>query len=574
MKKLRTMAVITAMLLTSASCSLRDFGNNTSKPESGTSHSAPDTTKEKETASTEEQTTEEETSEATTEEETTDEATTESTDDPGKAYTEVELDDIRSHAQLLLDDIEEKNNKTKVSEDIDLLLYDLDACNQAYSYITIEYYLDMDNEENEKLSDDYMETMTIANELISYAFCQGYLSDYKKLFIDYVTEDVIEYYSDDTYDLDAVEEEAREEVKLHDQMLDEYYDIYFDEEMSEKEKALACAEIYLELLKDYDTESFYAQYNRDYTPEEIIELSAVVREEMGSLSGDLVEAFQKCDGAISVLYKPLEIEEPFEVIRKYVSQLSPDLKKSADMINDGSLYYMAEKESAYPGSFTTDLPLNNSALVFINVEETLDLLPTCVHEFGHFHASFYDDITTYKAVTNLDIAEIQSQGLEFLFMQFYDDIYGDQAKAMQLYKTIELVDSVVTGFMIGEFEYTVLDRIDDITPEGVVDLWHEMFDEYNDEVEFYIVNHLFESPGYYISYGVSALAAFDIWEDMQTSNEKALEKYEKIAKVSCSDSQYQFCEATQECGFRDVLNADYVSDLAQKIKDYAASVSD
>ena len=55
-----------------------------------------------------------------------------------------------------------------------------------------------------------------------------------------------------------------------------------------------------------------------------------------------------------------------------------------------------------------------------------------------------------------------------------------------------------------------------------------------------MISHLFESPGYYISYSTSALAAFDLFDDVNNDPYKALERYEKIAKISCNSGEYNF----------------------------------
>ena len=51
---------------------------------------------------------------------------------------------------------------------------------------------------------------------------------------------------------------------------------------------------------------------------------------------------------------------------------------------------------------------------------------TLVHEFGHFNADFYSTDSVLWGSSNIDVAEIQSQGLEVLFSQFTDEIYGEE----------------------------------------------------------------------------------------------------------------------------------------------------
>ena len=171
----------------------------------------------------------------------------------------------------------------------------------------------------------------------------------------------------------------------------------------------------------------------------------------------------------------------------------------------------------------------------------------------------------------MDIAEIQSQGLELLFMQFYDDIYGDESDSKKIEKVMDLLDSVICGFLVGEFEYTVVRDKDKMTPEKVVELFNDIFKDYSPYYNLNMIPHLFESPGYYISYATSSLAAFDIFEDLQKDPKNAVAQYEKIAKTSFNSGEYTFKMALKKCGFSDVLTKEYISNLADELSDYAES---
>jgi oligoendopeptidase F len=102
----------------------------------------------------------------------------------------------------------------------------------------------------------------------------------------------------------------------------------------------------------------------------------------------------------------------------------------------------------------------------------------------------------------------------------------------------------------------------------VLDLWDEITGDYLD-LDFYEINHLFEMPGYYVSYAVSALAAFDIWEDCLYDPDSALAKYEKIARIPSNSKDTKFLEALKSCGFSDVMTKEYINVLAQELSDYA-----
>lgn len=488
-------------------------------------------------------------------------------------YSPVELDTVKEHITQLQEDAETSGNSEKLQEDIDTLLSDLDAVYESLSYITLAYYTDWNNDKLEAEYDKCYENFYVAYELLSYAFANGYKKEeYSSIFEPYVNMEYLDYYTDRAMSIKRLEGYCRVDYEVMDEYLDDYYEIAYDRTLNENLKNLEAAEIYLDLLSSYDTETFYESYDRDFSADQIIELSKIVRSELIPISEKLEEIFADSDKYSDVYDNAVVFDNPFEAIEQYAAEISPEIEESAAFLNENKLYALAEGDNCYTGSFTDDLPLENSALIYIyNYGDSYDFL-TAVHEFGHFYASFYDDTTAYLMENNIDIAEIQSQGMETLFMPLYDEIYGEQAEAMRLLKLYDLLDSVISGFIIGEFEYTVLSNLDTMTPQDVVDYFDSLMAEYNYDADLYYISHLFEQPGYYISYGVSALAALDIWETSLDDYGKALEMYENIAQVKVNSGEFQFNSALEHCGFNDVLNENYIKELGTKISNYAESL--
>ena len=114
--------------------------------------------------------------------------------------------------------------------------------------------------------------------------------------------------------------------------------------------------------------------------------------------------------------------------------------------------------------------------------------------------------------------------------------------------------------------------IENLTPQDVVDKFDEIVRSVDPDERFCYIHHLFEQPGYYVSYGVSALAAFDIFEDNLKNPDKAVEKYEKIAAISAFSPDCRFKDALEKCGFDDVLTEEYIKNLAKQITEYAHEI--
>ena len=158
-----------------------------------------------------------------------------------------EVAEVREHVEKLLDDLKYDDNEDELKDDIAVLLDDMDIKYEDTTKLMITYYLDWNNETLESQYDDAAENMYITVELITYAFCRGYANEqYSHLFKDLILdEEAVETYTEPAFTLKHLEGYTRVNYNLMDANLDEYHDIAYDEDMDEEEKALKCAEIYL-----------------------------------------------------------------------------------------------------------------------------------------------------------------------------------------------------------------------------------------------------------------------------------------------------------------------------------------
>ena len=96
--------------------------------------------------------------------------------------------------------------------------------------------------------------------------------------------------------------------------------------------------------------------------------------------------------------------------------------------------------------------------------------------------------------------------------------------------------------------------------------------EYAADYPFYWIDHIFIYPGYYISYGVSALAAMELFSDCVNSPETAVEMYSRIAHLPANDPDIRFRTSLSECGFSDVLTIEYIDKLFDEIVNFINSL--
>ncbi|WP_044975651.1 dockerin type I domain-containing protein [Ruminococcus sp. HUN007] len=348
---------------------------------------------------------------------------------------------------------------------------------------------------------------------------------------------------------------------------------------SEREKELACAEIYLDLVKHYNSlivtegcsyiDYAYQLYYRDYSPKDIAVLNDTAANCLGDAYRKLVEhasqSYRK-DAAEQVF------DDNFDIVSQFANRVSDDLRESAEMVTERDLYRTGTLTNSEAVSYTTKLNYIRSAVIYQCVRgDTKDLAVT-THEFGHFNALRQDE-TPYLYIhgSNLDIAEVQSQGLEVLYTDFYDSIYGLNDEYFRMNEAASMLVAVAGGFQGNEFENYVFEHADSMTPQDVIDKYNELAAKYQlYKVPFYQVSHFFQMPGYYISYAVSALAALDLWNVMYSDFDKAADMYTKISHVSIYDGT-GFSNALAESGFDNVLTEEFMTgnlnDLVDRLTD-------
>ena len=366
-------------------------------------------------------------------------------------------------------------------------------------------------------------------------------------------------------------EETDEMIAQKNELLKDYIKV-LGSPASEEEKEFSCAEIYLELVKYYNSliltedsnyiDYAYQLYCRDYSPDDIAKLN-------DSAAEKLSDAYKKINERRAKVYVKeageKKFDNNFDVVSQFAYRVSDDLRESAEMVLEHDLYTTG-KGSSDTTSYTTKLNYIGAAIIYQYISGESRDLSTAAHEFGHFNA-LRQDTTPYLYIhgSNLDLAEVHSQGLEVLYTDFYDSIYGVNDEYVRLAEANSLLVAIAGGFQGNEFESYVFEHADSMTPQDVVDKYHELSDKYKlYDVPFYQIAHFFQMPGYYISYAVSALAAIDLWSVMYRDYDRAVEMYTDLSHVSIYGG-IGFANALESCGFDDVLGEDFITNKIPKL---------
>ena len=414
------------------------------------------------------------------------------------------------------------------------------ACSNShmYAFLDANYFGGL-LEENYRFEGGY----TPDDRLVELQTKEGeLLNDYRKL--------LIEIYSSDSYD---IYEEYNEPV----------------------------AEIYIELVKlrraiaeetGYDSyiEYAYDGFGRDYMPEDLDEYKAAVKQKLVPLYKELSAA-----GAFDNIFydlHELSEDETMSVLSAAAEKMGDGVYESMKFMKNSGLYDISGSDAKLDSSYVTYLDDYDVPYLFSKTYGFSDDILTVGHEFGHF----VDNYTNYGLGISNDSAEMFSQGMEYMLLEYIDD--EELAAELTRYKMLDALYLYVSQLSFNEFEERVYDLSDaELTVENVNSIYAEVAEEYGYADDYdadllpYLwidISHLFDQPFYVISYCVSDSAAFELYNLELDSAGSGLEAYLDLVDVS---DEYGFLELLEGEDLPSPITADTVSRIADTLRSLIAA---
>ena len=374
--------------------------------------------------------------------------------------------------------------------------------------------------------------------------------------------DVIDEVENDTYKyrgkewtLEMISGDEGNELAYSD--YDGYNEIYEGLLKMANDKAgpifLELVDLRTELAKcaGYDNYATYAdekEYCRDYTAADIDQLHKDVKKISKTYFDNYYNSYSD-DGGKSL--PQMSIKKLLTTLQDYSYEIDDLAGDSADQMIDEQLISIGDEKCRQDGAFTTFIYEANCPFISMTLDRHRDFL-VLSHEFGHFveyNNEVMDNILTGSDC--IDLAEIASNGLMTLMINFYDDIYKVSADKARKDAIGELLENVIDGCIEDEFQREVYAN-PDMTLDEINKLYSETNAQYNPWVEgdpgysWIFINHNFESPMYYISYTVSALAALQIWNQSNKDFDGAVKTWEKFIKEGSYNKTY--LDIVGKCG--------------------------
>lgn len=294
--------------------------------------------------------------------------------------------------------------------------------------------------------------------------------------------------------------------------------------------------------EDYQTFAYDFGHHRDYTPDE----AEAYLEEIGQ---QLVGLYKQAnclplrdDWALSC-----EESQTYAYVEEAAKAMGGTMQSAFKLMTSAGLYDITYSEKKYDASFEVYLPSYYAPYVFVNPAGTIRDQLTFAHEFGHF----CNDFATGGMMPGVDVAEVFSQGLEYLSL-----CYVENADKLEQLAMLDCMNIFVEQAAYALFEHRVYDlEGEELTVQNVQALYEKTCKDFGfdiwvwDSRDFVLMTHFFVAPMYIVSYVVSNDAAFQIYQLEKEEKGKGLALYEQELTTQMSSFMAFVEEAKLESPF-------------------------
>ena len=254
--------------------------------------------------------------------------------------------------------------------------------------------------------------------------------------------------------------------------------------------------------ESYGQFAYEFTYQRDYTVQQAQEYVKTIAAELSPLYTQLA------DNSWDSLYTASSLEDTYAYLTGFVKEVGGIAADALRLMEKADLYDINPGENKYGASFETFLYNYYEPFLFMNPSGyALDKL-TLVHEFGHF----CNDYAVSGTMAGIDVAEVFSQGLEYLSL-----CYTPEGEALRQGKMADSLCIFVEQAMYAAFELAIYE-LEEVTVEAVRNTFSETCQEFGmgdygiDSRAYVTVPHFFMAPMYVISYVVSNDVALQIYQ--------------------------------------------------------------
>lgn len=318
--------------------------------------------------------------------------------------------------------------------------------------------------------------------------------------------------------------------------------------------------------RNYAEYAYSNIYQRDFTTADAAALETRVKQELvpvAMLCGEI----QSHNGDLSEdrlhALTNLSQQQMLDLVGASMSDVSGEYARLFSYMRRDRLCDIGPSAKKLEVGFTVALGEYHSAYIFSRADGTARDLMTLIHEFGHYAQCCLDD----REAWSCDTAEINSQGLEALYLRFADRFAGaDGGDAFRAKTENELLDGIVSGCLYDEFQQQLY-ADGSLTPDEMNRLFCRLAGEYGLSsaadsgmaYDWVDVSHTFANPFYDLSYATSACTALELLAQSAGRYGAAADKYLQLTADS-GDCAYRALIAKE--GLTDIFAPGGVQKIA------------
>ncbi len=317
---------------------------------------------------------------------------------------------------------------------------------------------------------------------------------------------------------------------------------------------------------DSYAECGYALYGRDYSPKDAKRLADTVKRELTPVFTALVPAFY--DAVMRLGCGTFSEEPTVKRVGAAIRTLLPEFSEAWSYMLAHGMYDFSAGETRQNGSFTTYFEQYGAPFLYTSWDDSYEMPMTLLHEFGHYAGYYFCGGQRMASDDPLDLAEIDSEGLEMLALSEYDTLYGALSDAAVCCALTLALYAVLTGCMEDEFQQFAYAE-EQPTLEALNAKYEALTKEYGlydmglTGESWTEISHTFRSPMYYISYATAMLCAQQLRFLAETDVEAALTAYRTVLMRPVGAT---FRNTIATAGLSDPFKPDTVEALAAKLR--------
>lgn len=289
--------------------------------------------------------------------------------------------------------------------------------------------------------------------------------------------------------------------------------------------------------RDYTTDT--VQQARDYAIKYLVPTVPAILQQFALGFQSLTQAEQQ---VVAAFMEGSYQDTDKDYVNLYIDSLPQDLQAVMNHLWQYDRAIFADSTGAKEGAFTVNI--GDYAICFFG--PGYDSTLTLVHEMGHYASTLNLDLDECP----MDLAELHSQGNEWLFMNELQDALDPKVYAViRDYKMYMDMCTILVSFMVDDFEERIYTTdVSGYTKEDFDAVAEEVCQAYGgaDFVNNYLTDFqsywrlvVMESPVYYVSYAMSDVAALNLYTIASQDREKAYEIYGHLLKDVDLDLGFQ-----------------------------------